>query len=276
MKPKQALFSAFSHVLLVLLCLVIVFPIVWMISSAFKEPRELFTQGIRIIPHDPTFENFTVAWRDYGVDRWLLNSFATSLGITIGQLLTSLLAAYAFAVFVFRGRDQLFYVFLASMIVPFQVTMIPNYILISRMDLLNTWWGVILPNLASAYGVFLLRQYFRSFPQELYDAARLDGASWWRILWQILVPLSKAPIFALGVLFFLDAWNQYFWPLLVLTEPAARTIPIGLHQFLDIEAGHRWGPFMAVATIASVPTLVAYIVAQRQIIGAFITSGLKG
>ncbi len=276
MKRKSALGQLPSNLLLAILCFVVIFPIIWMVSSAFKAPDELFTQDIRIIPHAPILSNFLVAWRDYGVPRWLWNSTVTSVLITLGQVLTSLLAAYAFGVYTFRGRNLLFAVFLGSMIVPFQVTMIPNYILVSRTGLLNTWWAVILPNMANAFGVFLLRQYFLSFPRELFDAARLDGANSWRVLWVLLAPLSKAPIFALSVLFFLDAWNQYFWPLLVLTEPLARTIPIGLQQFLDTESGNRWGPFMAAATIASIPTLAAYVAAQKQIISAFVTSGFKG
>jgi sn-glycerol 3-phosphate transport system permease protein len=276
MKPRSVPTQLLYNLLLILISLVVVFPIIWMLSSAFKLPQELFTQEIRIIPLQPTFENFVIAWRDYGVPRWLWNSTVTSILITLGQVVTSLLAAYAFGVFTFRGRNTLFAFFLGSMIVPFQVTMIPNYILVSRLDLLNTWWAVVLPNLPNAFGVFLLRQYFLSFPRELFDAARLDGANSWQVLWTVLAPLSKAPIFALSVLFFLDAWNQYFWPLLVLSEPLARTIPIGLQQFLDIEAGHRWGPFMAAATIASIPTLGAYLAAQKQIISAFDTSGFKG
>jgi len=276
MKRRHAISALPSHLFLGVVSFLVIFPIVWMVSSAFKVPQELFSEEIRILPQTPTLENFVVAWQKYGVPRWLLNSFVTSTGITIGQIVTSLLAAYAFGVFIFRGREALFGIFLGTLIVPFQVTMIPNYILIAKMDLLNTWWAVILPNLPNAFGVFLLRQYFLSFPRELLDAAKLDGATSWQVLWRILAPLSKAPIFALSVLFFLDAWNQYFWPLLVLTEPEARTIPIGLQQFLDIESGHRWGPFMASATIACLPTLLAYLVAQKQIIGAAITSGFKG
>jgi sn-glycerol 3-phosphate transport system permease protein len=276
MIPRRFIRSLPSHLFLIGVSLLVVFPIVWMISSAFKLPQELFSEEIHILPQNPTLENFVTAWQNYGVPRWMFNSFVTSTGITVGQIATSLLAAYAFGTFVFRGRETLFAIFLGTLIVPFQVTMIPNYILITKMDLLNTWWAVILPNLPNAFGVFLLRQYFLSFPRELLDAARLDGATSWQVLWRILAPLSKAPIFALSVLFFLDAWNQYFWPLLVLTEPAARTIPIGLQQFLDSETGHRWGPFMASATIACLPTLFVYLVAQKRIIGAAITSGFKG
>jgi sn-glycerol 3-phosphate transport system permease protein len=265
-----------SHLLLLIACVVVAFPIVWMISSAFKVPTELFTEDIRILPQHPTLQNFIIAWRDYGVPRWFLNSLVTAAGITIGQILTSILAAYGFGVFRFRGRETLFTIFLGSMIVPFQVTMIPNYIFIAKLNLLNTWWAVILPNLATAFGVFLLRQYFLAFPRDFFDAAKLDGANSWQILWRIAVPLGKAPIFALIVLFALDAWNMYFWPLLVLTEQTARTIPIGLQQFLDHEMGHRWGPFMATATLASLPALLAYLVAQRQIMSTFITTGSKG
>jgi len=276
MKSKLEFMVIATHALLILTCVVVVFPILWMLSSAFKVPTELFTEDLRLLPQAPTLQNFAIAWRDYGVARWFLNSVVTTVGITAGQILTSILAAYAFGVFTFRWRDPLFMVFLGSMIVPFQVTMIPNFIFIANLNLLNTWWAVILPNLATAFGVFLLRQYFLAFPRDFFEAAKLEGATSWQILWRIAVPLGKAPIFALIVLFALDAWNMYFWPLLVLTDQTARTIPIGLQQFLDHEMGHRWGPFMATATLASLPALLIYIVAQKQIMSTFITTGSKG
>jgi len=276
MRLKNLSIGLFLSVILALVCGAIVFPVVWMVSSALKTPQELFSDTIVIIPRQPTLQNFVQAWRSYGIAHWFVNSAATSLGIMVGQVLTSLLAAYAFAAFEFRGRNALFMLFLGSMVVPFQVTMVPNYILVSRMKLLDTWWAVILPNLPNAFGVFLLRQHFLTFPRDLFDAAKLDGASSWTVLWRIVLPLAKASVAAITILFLLDAWNMYFWPLLVLKEPTARTIPIGLQQFIDYEMGHRWGPFMATATMASLPVLVAYALAQRQIVNAYITSGLKG
>jgi sn-glycerol 3-phosphate transport system permease protein len=264
------------QLILILTSAVVVFPVLWMVSSAIKGPQDLFSEHILLIPHQPTLQNFLLAWNEYGVGYWFMNSTITAVGVMVGQILTSILAAYAFGMFNFRGRNVLFLLFLGSMIVPFQVTMIPNYILISQMGLLNTWWAVILPNLPNAFGVFLLRQHFLTFPRDLFDAAKLDGASSWGTLWRIVVPLAKASISALTILFLLDAWNMYFWPLLVLTEPLARTVPIGLMQFIDHEMGHRWGPFMATATMVSVPPLIAYILAQKQIVSAYITSGLKG
>ncbi len=276
MRLKNLSVGLFLSVTLALVCGVVVFPVIWMVSSALKTPQELFSEAIIIVPRQPTLQNFVQAWRSYGIAHWFINSTGTSLGIMVGQVLTSLLAAYAFAAFEFRGRNVLFMLFLGSMVVPFQVTMVPNYILVSRMKLLDSWWGVILPNLPNAFGVFLLRQHFLTFPRDLFDAAKLDGASSWSVLWRIVLPLGKASVAAITILFLLDAWNMYFWPLLVLREPLARTIPIGLQQFIDYEMGHRWGPFMATATMASLPVLVAYALAQRQIVNAYITTGLKG
>ncbi len=267
---------AVRHGLLVLLILGLLLPIAWMIATSFKRPGDLFAPGLGLLPTRPVLANYVLAWNKYPLPTWFLNSLATSIGITVGQLVTSALAAYAFARFSFPARRLCFLAVLGTMIVPFQVTMIPNYILITNMGLLNTWGAVILPNLPSAFGIFLLRQYFLSLPQDLFDAVSLDGAGVWRTFWHVGLPLVRAPLGALAIYLFLNAWNAYFWPLLVLTEPASHTLPIGLRSFLDAELGIAWGPLMAAATLASLPALLAYAVAQRQIIGSFVLSGMKG
>jgi sn-glycerol 3-phosphate transport system permease protein len=266
----------FAHGAIVLLIMILLFPVVWMVSTSFKRPAELFSSGLGLLPARPVLSNYVIAWKKYPLSSWFLNSLVTALGITAGQLTTSALAAYGFSRFVFRGRHVCFLVVLGAMIVPFQVTMIPNYILIANLGLLNTWWAVILPNLPSAFGIFLLRQYFLGLPQELFDAASLDGAGIWQTFLRVVVPLSRAPLGALAVYLFLNAWNAYFWPLLVLSEPAAQTLPIGLRSFLDAELGIEWGQLMAAATLASIPALAAFFTAQKQIISSFVMTGVKG
>ena len=263
------------HILLIIACIITFFPLVWMFSTSFKETKEIFTHEIRLIPLKPTFANYIYVWKSTPFVRWLLNSAVTALGITIGQIVTSLLAAFAFGYYDFKGKNFLFMVFVGSMIIPFAVIMIPNYIIIAKMKLLNTWWAVILPYSVNGFGIFLLRQYILSFPDELFDAAKLDGASSWKTLWRVLTPVIKAPIFALSIVFFLDAWNMYFWPLLVLTENETRTFSIGLQYFVDFEEGQDWGAFMSASTMGALPALVAYLIAQKQIIKVYITSGLK-
>ncbi|MEO1162894.1 MAG: carbohydrate ABC transporter permease, partial [Chloroflexota bacterium] len=193
------------------------------------------------------------------------------------QLLFSILAAYAFSILQFPGRDLMFYLILGSLMVPFQLTFIPNFILVSELGLANTYAGLTIPFLASAFGVFLLRQFFLSLPPELHDAARIDGASNWLYLWQIVVPLSKGAISAFGIFAFLGAWSQYLWPLVITNEQSMRTIQIGIRFFLfDQERGADWGGIMATAVIALLPTLIIFLIAQRQLVRGIAMTGLKG
>lgn len=267
---------AVVHSVIIVSCLLTVFPLLWMVSTSLKAPDDIFTSGISLIPHKPTLGNYRSAWGMVPLGKYLWNSAVTSLLIMTSQLLTSLLAAYGFSRFRFRGRETLFALFLGSMIVPIHVVMIPNYILVSRLGWMDTLAALIVPQLSSAFGVFMLRQHLLSIPNELFDAAAIDGAGSWRALWQIVLPVMRPALSALAILFFLNAWNQYFWPLLVLTKPEVQTIPLGLQRFASGEAGMAWGPLMAVATAASLPALAAYIVAQKHIISSFVTSGLKG
>jgi sn-glycerol 3-phosphate transport system permease protein len=266
----------FAHATILLLILTLLFPVIWMVSTSFKQPADIFSSGLDLLPTKPVLLNYVVAWKKYALPTWFLNSLVTATGITLGQLITSTLAAYGFTRFAFPGRRTCFLFVLGAMLVPFQVTMIPNYILVANWGLLNTWWAVIFPNLHSAFGIFLLRQYFLGLPEELFDAASLDGAGIWQTFLRVVVPLSRAPMGALAVYLFLNAWNAYFWPLLVLSEPNAQTLPIGLRSFLDAEGGIEWGQLMAAATLASMPALAAFFTAQKQIISSFVMTGMKG
>lgn len=268
--------KVFVHILIIASCLLTIFPLLWMVSTSLKAPDDIFTPTITLIPPRPTLGNYKAAWGLVPLGKYIRNSAVASVLIMTSQLLTSLLAAYAFARFKFRGREVLFALFLGTMIVPIHVIMIPNYILVSRLGWIDTLAALIMPQLSSAFGVFMLRQHLLLLPNDLFDAAAIDGAGSWRALWQIVVPVMRPALSALAVLFFLNAWNQYFWPFLVLTKPEVQTIPLGLQRFASGEAGMAWGPLMAVATTASLPALAAYMVAQRHIISSFVTSGLKG
>jgi sn-glycerol 3-phosphate transport system permease protein len=268
--------KAFAHGVLLVSCLLTLFPLLWMVSTSFKAPSDIFTPELTLVPPHPTGANYLAAWKAVPLGRYLWNSTVSSVAITGSQILSSLLAAYGFARYRFRGREFLFSLFLGTMIVPIHVVMIPNYILVSRLGWLDTLAALIVPQLSNAFGVFMLRQHLLTLPRELFDAAAIDGAGNWRALWRIVVPIIRPALSALAVLFFLNAWNQYFWPLLVLTTPEVQTIPLGLQRFASGEAGTSWGPLMAVATMASVPALAAYLLAQRHIISSFVTSGLKG
>lgn len=224
-----------------------------------------------------TFENYVTAWNSQPLGRYFLNSVIQTGVIVFFQVIFSILAAYAFGVLEFPGRDLAFYLILGSLMVPFQLTFIPNFILVSQLGLANTYVGLTIPFLASAFGVFLLRQFFKTLPRDLHEAARIDGASNWLYLWQVVVPLSRGSISAFAIFSFLGAWSQYLWPLVITNDPTMRTIQIGIRFFLfDQERGADWGGIMAAAVIALLPTLLIFLVAQRQLVRGIAMTGLKG
>ena len=266
------------HVVIAVICVFTVFPFLWMFSTAFKPADEVFTQDLRLIANNPTWRNFPDAFDYFPVAHWLWNSFGIAVITTVGKIAISLPAAFAFARLRFRGDKLLFAMVLATMIVPGIVTVVPNYILISDLGWMNSWIAVIVPSLpATAFFVFLLRQNILQLPQDLLDAARIDGASTVKLLTQIVMPNIKPAIAVVTILAFLGMWNQYLWPLLVLNDFESKTLATGMQFFTNnAESAQMWGPMMATATIATLPPLLLYLLAQRQIIDTFVTSGLKG
>jgi sn-glycerol 3-phosphate transport system permease protein len=266
------------HALVVLLCAVTAFPLLWMLSTAIKPPPEVFQPGIHLRPEAPTLANFPQAFRVFPIGWWFYNSLFIGVVTTLGKLTISLPAAYAFARMRFRGREPLFAMVLGTMIVPGVVTIVPTYVLIAQLDWINTPQGVFVPSIAhTGFYVFLLRQYFLTLPQEIFDAARVDGAGPWASLWRIGVPNVRPAIVVVLVMAFLAAWNQYLWPLIVLNDLPRKTVAVGMQFFArNSESAQLWGPMMATATLATLPPLVLYALAQRRIISTFVTSGLKG
>lgn len=262
-----------GHLALVLLSLASVFPIYWMFVTSVKPSGDIFSTSLW--PTSATFDHYTEVWQTIPIGRMLVNTFRMAALQTVGQLVTALLAAYAFARWSFRGERLLFLAFVATWLVPFQATMLPNYVLLADLGWLNSVWAMVVPQLAAAFAIILLRQHLKSFPTELIDAARMDGASSWGVLWKVIVPNIRAPLSALTILLFVSAWNEYFWPLLVINDIDQSVVQIGLQMYLSQDAGDQWGPLMAAASIASLPILVLYIGLQRQVIDAFVRSGLK-
>ncbi|MEZ4529674.1 MAG: carbohydrate ABC transporter permease [Thermomicrobiales bacterium] len=270
--------SRIYELVIVLICLITIFPFLWMISTAFKESTEVFTKDIRLIPQHPTLQNIPDALQLFPVKNWIWNSFGIAVLMTAGKLAISIPAAFAFAKLRFRGRGLLFGMVLATMIVPFIVTVVPNYIFTSDRGWMNSWTGVIVPSIPfTAFFVFLLRQNMMVLPQDLIDAAKIDGASTIKILWQIVVPNIKPAIAVVTILSFLGAWNQYLWPLLILNDFEAKTLSTGMQFFTNnVESAQMWGPMMVTAAVAIIPPFIVYLVAQKQIIETFVNSGMKG
>lgn len=265
------------HLFLIGIGLLIALPIILAIFSSFKLPDDITNYPPTLLPEAWTIENYVTAWTSKPFARFFLNSIVQTGTIVVCQVLFSILAAYAFSFLEFPGRDLLFYLILGSLMVPFQLTFIPNFLLISSWGWTNTYAGLAVPFLASAFGVFLLRQFFLSIPRDLHDSAVIDGASNWRFLWQILLPLSKGAVSAFTIFAFLSAWSQYLWPLVITNQENMRTIQIGIRFFLfDQERGADWGAIMAAAVIALLPTLLIFLVAQRQLVKGIAMTGLKG
>ncbi|MCB0168197.1 MAG: carbohydrate ABC transporter permease [Anaerolineae bacterium] len=265
------------QLLLIGIGIVVALPIFIAFFTSFKPPQEVITFPPRILPTTWTLQNYVNAWNSNPFGRFMINSLIQTGLITLGQVLFSILAAYAFALLEFPGRNVLFYVILGSLMIPFELTLIPNFQLVTSLGWSNTYQGLAVPFLASAFGVFMLRQFFLTVPRELHAAALIDGASNWRYLWQILVPLSKGSIGAFAIFAFLSAYNQYLWPLIITDDILMRTTQIGIRFFMvNVERQADWGAVMAATIIVSAPTLIAFLVAQKQLVKGISMTGLKG
>jgi ABC-type glycerol-3-phosphate transport system permease component len=263
--------SAAGHVTLGALGLACVFPIYWLYATSLRAPGDVYS--LAPVPWPLSLASYDYAFGVLDVGGLLLNTTLMAAAIALGQLVTGLLAGYAFAAWDFRGKALCYLVFVATWLVPFQVTMLPNYVLLSQIGALNTIVGVVLPSLCSALAVILLRQHMESFPRELIEAARMDGRGSWATLWTVVVPNLRPALAALGILLFVNAWNEYFWPALVLQRSNA-VLQLGLRSFMGTE-GNDWGPLMATAGVACLPVLVLYLLLQRQITDGFVRSGLR-
>lgn len=261
-----------KHALLVLLSLIAIFPFYWMLNTSFKPAGEIYS--ISLLPRHWTFANYSYAWHAIPMARMMTNSLTVAVAQTAAQLLTSILAAYAFTRWRFRGSSLVYGLISLTWLVPFQVIMIPNYVVISGWGLRNNLLGLIIPNIVSAFAVLQLYNSFKSFPKTLIEAAHLDGASDWSVLWRTVFPNLRSTVASTGVLLFISAWNDYFWPLLVTNKPKFSTLQIGLQSFMSTEA-NQWGPMMAATVMASLPILLIYLLLQRQIIDSFLKGGLR-
>ncbi len=254
---------------------VMLLPLVWMTSSAFKPLHEVMRIPPTWIPEEPTLDNFRAVFAQFPFGRYFLNSLITSSLITLSVVITSAMAGYALARFHFPGRDFLFVLILSSLMVPFQTRMIPLYQLAIRFHLQDTLLGVMFPWLVDAFGIFLMRQFMMTIPADLVDAARIDGASELRIFWTIMLPLVRPAIAALAIFTFLGSWEEFLWPLIITSSDVSRTIPVGL-QFFSEQYGTNVHWQMAGALIAALPMLVVFFVLQRQIIEGIALTGMKG
>ncbi len=268
-----------TYLFLSLGVIVAVFPFFWMASTSLMSLGE--AQGTRLIPSELHFENYANAWKEASFSLYMWNSVRITLLTLAGELTFSILAAYAFARIKFPGRDFLFTVMLSTMMIPGMVTIIPNFLTVTwlgrigPLKWINNWPALTVPFMGSVFSIFLLRQFFAQIPDELYDAAQIDGAGHLRFLWQVVLPLSKAPLMVIIILSFIGTWNALAWPMLVTNSPDWRPIAVGLFSFIG-EAGQMTNLMMAGAMIAILPILVLYFFTQKQFTESIARSGLKG
>nr|WP_250810367.1 carbohydrate ABC transporter permease [Neorhizobium tomejilense] len=260
------------HAVMILLSFLSIFPIYWMIVTSLRPENEIFSTSLW--PSNPSLENYVFVLTRIPMIGMLVNTTIVSAATALLQVVTGLFAAYALVRWRMRLSSVIHGLIALSWLVPFQVTMIPNYVLASRLGLLDTLTGLIVPNAAHAFAILLLYNAMRSFPTEILEAARIDGAKSWKILWQIVVPNMGAPIASLSIIAFISAWNEYFWPLLLSRKPENSVVQIGLQMFMTQE-GNLWGPLMAAAALASLPILIIYLVLQRHVIESFMKSGIR-
>ena len=262
------------HVILISGAILMIFPFVWGISTSFKDMREVLANPFSIVPQHFTLVNYGNVVRSIPIVRFFLNSIIVSLTITVSQLFTCSLSAYAFSRLKFPFRDGLFYILLGTMMIPQQVIMIPVYIILNMFRLIDTYAAMILPFVSSAFGTFLLRQFFLTVPKELEEAARLDGCGHFAFLFRIMIPLAKPILATLAIFTFMWSWNNYLWPLVVTNRIEIRTLQYGLAMFKE-EGGLNWGQLMAGTTMATIPVLLVFIFAQKQFIKGITLTGLR-
>lgn len=273
--PGRLLALTARYVVMAGFGVVFVFPFLFMISTSLKELDQVFVFPPEWIPREPVWENYVRIWQVAPFGRYFLNSLIMTGGIMAGQLLVSFTAAYAFARIKFRGSSVVFLVFLATMMVPAQTRIIPTYLLVSEIGLLNSYAALILPVIFNAFSVFLLRQFMISIPRDMDEAAILDGANHWQILTRVMVPLSKPVLSALSVFIFLQGWNSLLWPLIVTSSESLRVLAVGLASFSD-QRGTDWPLLMTGSMIVVFPTLIVYLINQRFITQGIVMTGLKG
>jgi len=250
------------------------FPFFWMVTTSFKTEAEAIRIPPQWLPTNFRWQNYVLAWQAAPFGRYFFNSFFMAITTTVGEVFTTILAAYAFAKMKFFGKNALFAILLGTLMIPGQMLLLPNFVTIARLGWLDRYEALIIPWLVSVFGIFLLRQFFRSVPDELRDAARIDGCSRFRFLFTIMVPLSRPAIFTVALFKFLGSWNSFTWVLIMTNSPTMRTVPVGLQVFSS-EIGTAYEKLMAASVLAIIPVLVLFFFTQKQFIQGVARTGIK-
>jgi len=272
---KQWISKTVIYAILIVVTVIELAPFLWMILSSFKTRLEAFAFPPIWVPHAPTLEGYRFIAEQFPLLRLALNSIIITVAVVILNLVLNSIVAYPLARHRFPGRNLVFWIILATMMIPFNLILIPLFILVVRLHWVNTYWGVILPYAMNAFNIFLFVQYFKTIPQELSKAARIDGCSELGILFRIIWPLSKPALITVGILTFIQTWNLFLWPLIVLQDQTMRTLPLTLATLKGVH-GTEWNALMAMATIISLPVVLLFVWLQKYIVAGMAQTGLKG
>lgn len=273
---QQLIKQGFLHIILIIFTVMMVLPVFWTFSTSLKPLEEVYAYPPNWIPKQFRWENYEKAWQAAPFARYAFNSVFVTSVILISQIILASLAAYVFARLHFPGRDFIFILFLATMMIPIQVVVVPTFLIFKQLNWFNSYQGLIVPFLANAFGTFLIRQSFLAIPGELIDAARIDGASHLRIIWNVLIPNSKPAYISFALLTFTWRWNDYFWPLIMTNSSKMRTLPVGVVFLRTSEGSIEWNVVMAAATFVIIPVIVLFLFLQKYFVKGVISSGLKG
>jgi multiple sugar transport system permease protein len=296
-RKDSALGKLLSYTILTVGAIICVAPFAWMVVASIQPVGDMFSWPPQWIPQHPTLDNYRHFLNppiNSGTMvtpqplRWFLNSLFVATCVTVGQMFFSSLAAYCFAKRRFPGRDAIFVIMLGALMIPGQVTLIPSYIVLRHVPLfggndifgngghgwLDSYWGLIVPGVFSAFSAFLLRQYMKTIPDELLDAARIDGAGEFRIYWKIVMPLCRPALAALGIFTFSYVWNDFFWPLIIVTSSSLYTMPLGLALFV-VQNRTAWDYLMAGSVIVTIPVIIMFLAFQRHFIRGISITGMK-
>lgn len=273
---KRWLWRIAGYTAIIVSIVVIGLPIYWMLIASLKTSREIYTVPPTWIPLNPTLDNYPAAWRAAPFARYYINSIIVTLATTLSKMSLAVLTAYALVFLRFPRKNIVFLIVLAALMVPAQITIVPNFLTMADLGLVNTYWGLILPGAATAFGTFLMRQYFMTLPREVFEAAEIDGAGHMRRLWEIAVPLAMPALVTTGLFAVVNEWNEFLWPLIITSTENMRTLPIGVARLLDQEGLARWGVVMAGTMFVVLPVVVLFVWVQRYIVEGIAAGAVKG
>ena len=265
-----------QYILLIVTALIFVVPLFWVFSASLKDLREIYTVPPVWIPTEPKFSNYSEAWDSAPFGRFYLNTIITTFFGVALEVVNAVLTAYALVFLRFPGKNLVFIVMLAALMVPIHVTILPNFLTIASLGWVNTYQGIILPGASVAFGAFLLRQHFLTLPREIPEAARLDGASHLQILWYVILPISRPMLVTVALVSVVTKWNDFLWPLISTNSENMRTLPIGLSYLFSAEGASQWGLIMAATIFVIVPVLLLFLRWQKHIVSGLTSGATKG